>query len=76
MNDLTLKREASSGGQCGRCGAAGHGRTDAVRCDCGSMLARQVAGGIELKCRRCKRVVVIPIAPAGDDATAETEVEL
>ncbi|WP_437321494.1 hypothetical protein WME98_48105 [Sorangium sp. So ce296] len=76
MNDLTLKREAPSGGRCERCGVAGHGGTDAVRCDCGSMLARHVAGGIELKCRRCKRVVVIPIAPAGDDATAETEVEL
>ncbi|KYF53069.1 hypothetical protein BE04_26950 [Sorangium cellulosum] len=76
MNDLTLKREAPSGGRCERCGVAGHGGTDAVRCDCGSMLARHVAGGIELKCRRCKRVVVIPIAPAGDDATVETEVEL
>ncbi|WP_437339185.1 hypothetical protein [Sorangium sp. So ce394] len=76
MNDLTLKREAPSGGRCERCGVAGHGGTEAVRCDCGSMLARHVAGGIELKCRRCKRVVVIPIAPAGDDATAETEVEL
>ncbi|AUX32776.1 MULTISPECIES: hypothetical protein [Sorangium] len=76
MNDLTLKREAPSGGRCERCGVAGHGGTDAVRCDCGSMLARHVAGGIELKCRRCKRVVVIPIAPAGDEATAETEVEL
>jgi hypothetical protein len=30
------------------------------RCACGSLLARLCARGIELKCRRCKRVVVIP----------------
>ncbi len=33
-----------------------------VRCDCGSLLARRVAGGVELKCRRCKRTVVLPLA--------------
>lgn len=31
------------------------------RCDCGSLLARLSAVGIELKCRRCKRVVVLPL---------------
>jgi phage FluMu protein Com len=30
------------------------------RCACGSLLARLCADGVELKCRRCKRVVVIP----------------
>jgi hypothetical protein len=36
--------------------------SDAVdhRCACGSLLARLSAHGVELKCRRCKRVVVIP----------------
>jgi hypothetical protein len=29
------------------------------RCECGNLLAKIVARGIELKCRRCKRVVVI-----------------
>jgi hypothetical protein len=33
-----------------------------VRCDCGNLLARRVAGGVELKCRRCKRTVVLPLA--------------
>jgi phage FluMu protein Com len=33
-----------------------------VRCPCGSLLARLVPGGVELKCRRCKRQVVIPLA--------------
>ncbi|WP_437786407.1 hypothetical protein [Sorangium sp. So ce1097] len=69
MNDLTPKRAAPSGGGCDHCGVAGRADSDAMRCDCGSLLARHVAGGIELKCRRCKRVVVIPIAAAGEDAT-------
>jgi phage FluMu protein Com len=29
------------------------------RCECGSLLAKIVAEGIQLKCRRCKRIVVI-----------------
>ncbi|KYF74223.1 hypothetical protein [Sorangium cellulosum] len=69
MNDLTPKRTAPSGGGCAHCGVAGHADHDAMRCDCGSLLARHVAGGIELKCRRCKRVVVIPISPASEEAT-------
>ena len=31
------------------------------RCLCGSLLARLVEGGIELKCRRCKRALVLPL---------------
>jgi phage FluMu protein Com len=31
-----------------------------LRCGCGSLLARVVADGVELKCRRCKRHVVVP----------------
>jgi len=27
------------------------------RCDCGSLLGRWVDGGVELKCRRCKRTL-------------------
>jgi len=30
------------------------------RCQCGSLLARLCPEGVELKCRRCKRVVIIP----------------
>ncbi|HEV8722799.1 MAG TPA: hypothetical protein VGW77_19455 [Candidatus Binatia bacterium] len=30
-----------------------------LRCDCGSLLARVVPSGVELKCRRCKRQVII-----------------
>ena len=39
-----------------------------LRCGCGSLLARLVSGGVELKCRRCKRTVMLPLE-AG--ATAE-----
>lgn len=31
-----------------------------LRCLCGSLLARALDEGIELRCRRCKRVVIIP----------------
>jgi len=35
---------------------------DALRCHCGSLLARLVPDGVEIKCRRCKRRVVIPLS--------------
>jgi hypothetical protein len=38
-----------------------------LRCGCGNLLARRVAGGVELKCRRCKRTVVLPLADERDD---------
>lgn len=34
------------------------------RCACGSLLGRMTDEGLELKCRRCKRVVVIRLAGA------------
>ena len=48
--------------------AAGRGAGSAAkecRCACGNLLARAVAGGIELKCRRCKRCVTIAWAALG-----------
>ncbi len=33
---------------------------DLLRCRCGALLARWVAAGLELKCRRCKRTTLIP----------------
>lgn len=33
-----------------------------VRCECGSLVAKLVESGIELKCRRCKRLALIPFA--------------
>jgi len=31
------------------------------RCVCGSLVARVVPGGVELKCRRCKRTLVVAL---------------
>ncbi len=31
-----------------------------LRCGCGNLLARIVAEGVEIKCRRCKRHVIVP----------------
>jgi phage FluMu protein Com len=44
-------------------GQAGNSHSGAkpFRCLCGSMLARLVRGGVELKCRRCKRQVIIAL---------------
>lgn len=33
----------------------------AERCSCGSLLARRTARGIEIKCRRCKRIMILPL---------------
>lgn len=32
-----------------------------VRCECRNMLAKLTPVGVEIKCRRCKRVTVIPL---------------
>jgi hypothetical protein len=34
------------------------------RCTCGSLLARRVERGVELKCRRCKRTLILPLSDA------------
>ncbi len=46
--------ETKSGGSC-----APDRDDDALRCPCGALVARYVEGGIELKCRRCKRTIII-----------------
>jgi hypothetical protein len=38
-----------------------------LRCGCGNLLARRVEGGVELKCRRCKRTVVLPLEEGRGD---------
>jgi len=34
-------------------------REDQCRCSCGAMLARVVRDGLEIKCRKCKAIVLI-----------------
>ena len=36
-----------------------------LRCACGSLVARRTAGGIELKCRRCRRSLLLRLEPDG-----------
>jgi phage FluMu protein Com len=33
-----------------------------TRCECGQLIAKVRAQGLELKCKRCKRIVVIPFS--------------
>lgn len=42
--------------------AAGVGTSEEVRCHCGQLMARLVDEGIELKCKRCRRLMVIPFS--------------
>lgn len=42
-----------------------------LRCECGSLVARLVEDGLEIKCRRCKRILVIPITLT-KEVTAKT----
>ncbi len=45
-----------------------------VRCMCGSLLARLVPGGVELKCRRCHRIQLVPLeAPSAQVQGAKVE---
>jgi hypothetical protein len=36
-----------------------------LRCGCGALLARVVRGGIELKCRRCRRRLLVELVAGG-----------
>jgi phage FluMu protein Com len=44
----------------GRAGSGAKTRGD-CRCACGNLLARLTPRGIEVKCRRCKRVVLLTV---------------
>ena len=43
-----------------------------IRCFCGGLIARVREGGIELKCRRCKRTIIIPYRASGDAKNLRT----
>jgi len=44
-------------------------KLDEIRCECGRMLARQIAGGVELKCNRCSRLLRLTIDVVEEQAT-------
>jgi hypothetical protein len=33
-----------------------------TRCECGQLIAKVCGEGLELKCKRCKRIIVIPFS--------------
>lgn len=39
-----------------------------ARCECGQLVAKLRPAGVELKCKRCKRIVLIPFATMEDEA--------
>lgn len=39
--------------------------TQEARCECGQLIAKLQHDGIELKCKRCKRIVMIPFTSIG-----------
>ena len=49
---------------------AGRRDPSECRCLCGSLVARRVPDGVELKCRRCKRTLVLPLDLAASGARA------
>ena len=46
---------------------------DALRCHCGSLVARLVPNGVEIKCRRCKRRMVIPLGLGAFEVSEKTQ---
>ena len=45
-----------------------------ARCQCGQLVAKLGIGGVELKCKRCKRLVSIPFSsfsPAVSEVTIQ-----
>ena len=56
--------------QCEPCSGVPAVQSDgAVRCACGSLLARYFGRTIELKCRRCKRTVMVERDVATSDVS-------
>ena len=49
------------------CHSADYGET---RCDCGQLIAKVRGQALELKCKRCKRIVVIPFSSIEGWSTA------
>jgi phage FluMu protein Com len=61
--------KTAPGDCCGPRRSRGNGNES--RCACGSLLARLTAEGVELKCRRCKRLVVVRWSDEGHRALGE-----
>jgi hypothetical protein len=38
-----------------------------IRCECGSLMAKRTPAGIEIKCRRCKRIQLVLAMPPDEE---------
>ncbi|WP_254623894.1 MULTISPECIES: hypothetical protein [unclassified Myxococcus] len=67
---INIVRRVSDSGAVMSDGCQQGGGADELRCLCGSLLARLVPEGVELKCRRCHRTRVVPLErpPGGGSA--------
>ena len=62
MSDDEAASPAVGSCRCQHCGSDAELKDDgALRCACGSLLARYFGKKLELKCRRCKRTVMVPL---------------
>ncbi|MEW5974573.1 MAG: hypothetical protein AB1898_02085 [Acidobacteriota bacterium] len=62
-NTVYLFRERNAAGQASRASSRNEpDRAEEFRCGCGSLLAKILPEGIEIKCRKCKRIELIPKA--------------
>lgn len=60
MDSERNSQQMGGGAPCEHCGAGtASPEGEALRCHCGSLLARYTPAGLELKCRRCKRTVLV-----------------
>jgi phage FluMu protein Com len=50
-------------------------RSDELRCHCGHLLARWVGERLELKCRRCKRCILLDVAPKAAPPEASSPID-
>ena len=58
MKDFNIRTARAATARPADAGRA-HAEGDQCRCACGSLLARVVREGLELKCRKCKSLVLI-----------------
>lgn len=53
---------------------SGHGNSNQdlaeARCECGQLVAKLGTSGVELKCKRCKRLVSIPFSSLAQSEVA------
>lgn len=42
-----------------------------IRCICGQLIARWARDGVEIKCKRCRRVIVIPFKSITGSTSSE-----